>query len=190
MDKRNEKGDAPKTSEKIPTKTALQSLRTRPEELPEITHDCWQQWDEILMTLKEYFRKNFQDLESICPDPMRLWELPAYVDYPLPALSQTEVAKLTPESDPSGLMKQTMMLIFRTLLTACTQKRDKQLMDRGSAYRVIRSMCSPQLNAILVVDPKFILVNKADPLELLAVIKSVVTSRSDGNVALDRDQAL
>ena len=191
MSQRNEKGAAaPKTSEKIPTKTALQSLRTRPEELPEITHDCWQDWDEILMTLKEYFRKNFQDLESICPDPMLLTELPAYVNYPLPALSETEMAQLTPENDPSGLRKQTMMLIFRALLTACTQKKDKQLLERGSAYRVIRSMCSPQLNAILVVDPRFILVNKADPLELLAVIKSVVTSRSDGNVALDRDQAL
>lgn len=121
---------------------------------------------------------------------MLLTELPAYVDYPLPGLNETEMAQLTPENDPSGLRKQTMMLIFRALLTACTQKKDKQLFERGSAYRVIRSMCSPQLNAILVVDPKFILVNKADPLHLLAVIKSVVTSRSDGNVALDRDQAL
>lgn len=52
---------------KSATKTATQSLRIRPEELPEITHNCWRDWDEILMVLKEYFRRHFQDLESICP---------------------------------------------------------------------------------------------------------------------------
>jgi hypothetical protein len=62
-----EKGTAiPKSS----TKTATQGLRIRPEELPEITHNCWCEWDEILMTLKEYFRKHFQDLESICLEPL------------------------------------------------------------------------------------------------------------------------
>ena len=93
MDKRSEK-------------TTLQSLRTRPEELPEITHDCWQHWDEKLMTLKECFRKNLQDLKSICPDPMMLTELPAYVDYPLPALSQTDTWKrpirVIPHEAPSS----------------------------------------------------------------------------------------
>jgi hypothetical protein len=51
-------------------------------------------------------------------------------------------------------------------------------------------MCSPQLNAILVVDPNFIAVKKTDPLALLAAIKNVVTSRCDGNIELERAQAL
>jgi hypothetical protein len=51
-------------------------------------------------------------------------------------------------------------------------------------------MCSPQLNAILVVDPTFIAVGTNDPLALLAAIKSVVTSKCDGNIELERTQAL
>jgi hypothetical protein len=70
------------------------------------------------------------------------------------------------------------------------QKLEKQLLDSASAYRVIRSMCSPQLNAILIVDPTFIAVKKDDPLAPLAAIKSVVTSRCDGNIDLEKAQAL
>jgi hypothetical protein len=53
-------------------KTTIQGMRIRPEELPEITHNSWMDWDEILVILKEYFRKHSQDLESICPDPMMI----------------------------------------------------------------------------------------------------------------------
>ena len=52
-------------------------------------------------------------------------------------------------------------------------------------------MCSPQLNAILVVLPTFLAVPTDDPLALLGVLKTVVTSRTDGfDVEIDRDQAL
>jgi hypothetical protein len=61
------------------------------------------------------------------------------------------------------------------------------MLDGVSAYRVIRSMCSPQLNAVLVVDPTFIAVATNDPRALLAAIKNVVTSRCD---ELERAQAL
>jgi Zinc knuckle len=64
------------------------------------------------------------------------------------------------------------------------QKTEKQMLDRVSAFLVIRSMCSPQLNAILVVDPIFIAVATNDPFALLAAIKDVVTSRCDGNIEL------
>jgi hypothetical protein len=70
------------------------------------------------------------------------------------------------------------------------QKTEKQILDRVSAYRVIRSMCSPQLNAILVADPTFMAVGTSDQLDLLAANKSVVTSRCDGNIELERAQAL
>jgi hypothetical protein len=46
------------------------------------------------------------------------------------------------------------------------------------------------VNAILVVDPTFIAVDKNDPLALLEAMKSVVTSRCDGNIELERAQAL
>ena len=44
----------------------------RPECLPEITHNGWKEWDDNMQRLKEYMRVNFQDLESICTDPMML----------------------------------------------------------------------------------------------------------------------
>ena len=125
-----------------------QGLRIRPEELPEITHNCWRDWDEILMVLKEYFRRHFQDLESICPDHMMLATVPNYVTYSLPALDSVTIAGLTDITDPMGLGRQTALLVFRTQLSSITQKRDKQALEKASAYRVIRSMCSPQLNAI------------------------------------------
>jgi hypothetical protein len=81
-------------------------------------------------------------------------------------------------------------MLFRAKIASHMQKVEKQQLDRVSAYRVIRLMCSPQLNAILVVDPTFIAVGTDDPLALLAAIKSVVTSRCDGNIELERAKAL
>ena len=55
---------------------AFTSTRTRPEELPKI-------WDDRLAALKEYFRANFQDLESISPGQMLLMTTAtAYITYP------------------------------------------------------------------------------------------------------------
>jgi hypothetical protein len=72
------KAAAPRAEEKG-QKKAISSLRTKPEELPEIRHNCWMEWEDILMSLKEYFRHHFQDLESICPDPMLLTDVLASV---------------------------------------------------------------------------------------------------------------
>ena len=187
-----EKGVAtPRSGQSGGTKTTIQGLRTRPDELPEISHNCWKEWDEILMTLKEYFRRHFQDLESICPDPMLITVGPQYVTYSLPVLDADAIRGLNDQSDPMGLQRQTILLMFKAQLSSLTQKQDKQTLERGSAYRVIRSMCSPQLNAILVVLPAFLAVPTDDPLALLAVLKTVVTSRTDGfDVEIDRDLAL
>ena len=42
--------------------------------------------------------------------------------------------------------------------------------DRESAYRLIRTMCSQSLKAILTVKAEFIAVELDDPLKLLEVI--------------------
>ena len=163
------KGTAiPKSS----TKTATQDLRIRPEELPEITHNCWRDWDEILMVLKEYFRKHFQDLESICPHPMMITTIPQYVTYNCPVLDLASIGSLNDTTDPMGLQRQTVLLVFRSQLSSITQKRDKQTLEKASAYRVIRSMCSPQLNATLVALPAFLAVAADDLLGLLAILKT------------------
>lgn len=58
---------------------AFTSTRTRPEELPKISRE----WDDRLAALKEYFRANFQDLESISPGQMLLMTTAtAYITYP------------------------------------------------------------------------------------------------------------
>ena len=62
--------------------------------------------------------------------------------------------------------------------------------DRESAYRLIRTVCSPLLNAILTIKAEFIAVELDDPRELLEVIKSIITSRCDGNQEFERSQAL
>lgn len=186
-----EKAVGSRSSRDGSTKTTIQGLRIRAEGLLEITHNCWREWDKILMILKEYFRKHFEDLESICPDPMLITHIPANVTYPFPALDANVIAQLTDVTDPLGLQRQTILLVFRAQLTSITQKTDKQTLEKASAYRVIRSMCSPQLNAILLVHSEFLTVPTDDPLALLAVLKTVVTSRTDGLVVeLDRDQAL
>jgi hypothetical protein len=82
------------------------------------------------------------------------------------------------------------VLLFRAKIASHMQKTEKQMLDRVSAFLVIRSMCSPQLNAILVVDPIFIAVAANNPFALLATIKNVATSRCDGNIELERAQAL
>jgi hypothetical protein len=144
--------ETPKSGQNGGLKTSLQGLRIRPEELPEITHNCWRDWDEILMVLKEYFRRHFQDLESICPDPMMITNVPKYVSYTLPVLDAASIVGLNELTDPMGIQRQTVLLVFRTQLSSISQKRDKQALEKASVYRVIRSMCSPQvLPAFLAV---------------------------------------
>ena len=109
---------APKAEEEGHGKKALFCIRTKPEDLLEIKHDSWMQWKDILMALKEYFRLHFQDLESICPDPMVLADKPAYVAYDLPALDQHDLAGLDEKNDPLGIRKQTVLLLFRSRLTS------------------------------------------------------------------------
>jgi hypothetical protein len=53
---------APRTEEKGPGKNPNFSLRTKPDELPEIKHNSWLDWDDMMQGLKEFLRCNFQDL--------------------------------------------------------------------------------------------------------------------------------
>jgi hypothetical protein len=165
-------------------------LRTKPDELPEIKHNSWLELDDMMLALKEFLRCNFQELESIIQDPMRLLNIAGYTQYVMPTLRPEELAGITEANDPLGILKQTVLLLFRAKIASHMQKTEKQMLDRVSAFLVIRSMCSPQLNAILIVDPIFIAVATNDPFALLAAIKNVVTSRCDGNIELERAQAL
>jgi hypothetical protein len=115
---------APRAEEKG-QKKAISSLRTKSEELLELMHNCYIDWDDILMALKEYFRHHFQDLESICPDPMLLADVPSCVQYSLPVLRPEDLADLTEENDPLGIRKQTILLLYRARISQHMSKLDK-----------------------------------------------------------------
>ena len=66
----------------------------------------------------------------------------------------------------------------------------QQRIDKENCYTDIRDMCSAQLNSLLSVDAAFIACEEDDPLELLNIIKRLVTARPDGNEELDRQKAL
>jgi Zinc knuckle len=180
----------PRTEERGRGRKFNFSLRTKFDELQEIKHNSWLDWDDMMLGLQEFLWCNFLDLESIIPDPMRLLDIAGYIQYIMPILRPEELADIKEANDPLFIRKQTVLLLFRAKIASHMQKTEKQMLDRASAYRVVSSMCSPQLNAILVVDPTFIAVGTNDPLALLAAIKSVVTSKCDGNIELERTQAL
>jgi hypothetical protein len=51
---------APRTEEKGPGKKSNFSLRTKPDELPEIKHNSWLDWDDMMQGLKEFLRATFK----------------------------------------------------------------------------------------------------------------------------------
>ena len=191
MSQRGEKGAAQSKSEKDEKrKSSAIADGLRPESLPEITYNGWKDWDDTMLKLKEYMRSNFQDLQIICPDPMLLTIKPAYKVYDFKPPNFTLMESFTDITDPKGYRAKMIMNDINTDRALVNKRRMKQMDDRESVYRLIRTMCSPSLNAILTVKAKFITVELDYPLKLLEVIKSVVTSRCDGNQEFERYQAL
>ena len=52
-------------------------------------------------------------------------------------------------------------------------------------YTLLRSKCSPQLNALLSLDAEFLGCPEDDPLTLLIVINRLISVRPDGNDKFD-----
>ena len=79
MSQKGSKGGAPPRKDE----GANGSLEKRiiPAGLVEISHDCHKQWDSIIPKLKAYCMDNFQDLKSICQDPMSTGILEAPTTY-------------------------------------------------------------------------------------------------------------
>ena len=100
MSKQGEKGAAQSKSEKAEKTTTGDGVK--PESLPEITHNGWKEWDDNIQRLKEYMRVNFQDLESICPDPMMLSLKSAYEVYLFSEPDFTALEGLDEITDPKG----------------------------------------------------------------------------------------
>ena len=166
---------------------ALGKLR---EGLPEIGHDSFKDWEAITYKLWEKLREHTQDLQSIVQDQLRLTIIPAYKVHARPVPDDAETATFTPELDPNGVKRMIFQGEWNSKNQAYLKKVDRQNQDKVMAYTLIRSMCSPQLNALLVVDLTFIGCGDDDPLNLLKIIKRLITARPDGNEELDRQKAL
>ena len=76
MSQKGSKGGAP--PRKYEGANGSLEKRIIPAGLVEISHDCHKQWDSIIVKLKAYCRDNYQDLKSICQDPMKVTVAPAY----------------------------------------------------------------------------------------------------------------
>ena len=140
--------------------------------------------------LKGYLRDNFQDMSSICPDPMKIGATPpAYVKYTARPLPPGSLAAC-PDTDEGREMRLVLITSYKDNITATNKKLDKQELDKQPAYEVIRSMCSIALNAILAADKEFMEMRTNDPLILLNIIKRLVTTKCDGHVEHDRTDAL
>ena len=73
MSQRGEKGAAqPRVEKGINHEKMTPGDGTRPVSLSELTHNGLKEWDDTMLKQKEYMRANYQDLQSICPDPMML----------------------------------------------------------------------------------------------------------------------
>ena len=164
--------------------------KSRPAGLPEITHECIKEWDDISADLKEYFRENYQDLQSILPDPVCITLIPGYKQYLRPHIEEAEVQAILPENDPGGINKLLFMGHWSGQNAVYLKAVQQQQYDKISAYRVIRSMCSPQLNHMLSTDEAFLEGGATeDPLQLLTIIKRLISARTDGNEELDQMKA-
>ena len=186
MSAKGSKGGLPPRKEE-PEIGSLGRLR---EGLPEIGHDSFKDWEPILYKLWEKLREHTQDLQSIIQDQLKLTLVPSYKVYIFPEVTNEMMDQLAPEKDPMGIKRMLFQGRWNSQNQAYLKKIDRQEQDKTMVYTLIRSMCSPQLNALLVVDAGFIACSEDDPLALLGVIKRLITARPDGNEELDRQKAL
>ena len=141
-------GKQTRAGEKPAGEKPERSATGRPTTLREIAHTGWKDWDGHMAELKGYLRDNFQDMSSICPDPMKIGAPPpAYVKYvakPIPAGSLAAC----PDTEEGKEMRLIIKTSFKDSITAANKKIEKQELDKQPAYEVIRSMCSIALNAM------------------------------------------
>jgi hypothetical protein len=72
-------GKTSKAGDKPSADKAERTTSGRPTSLKGINHFCWREWDGHMVDLKGYFRDHFQDMSSICPNPMKVTgPAPAY----------------------------------------------------------------------------------------------------------------
>ena len=107
--------------------------KAKNENLPELTHTGWREWDENMATLQEYFRDTYQDLHTIFPDPLRLTTVPAYKIFTALDPTAEQLANFTDENDPDGDRKKYFLDMFKERRQAALKQQTTQLIDREKA---------------------------------------------------------
>ena len=131
-----------------------------------------------MVDLKGYFRDHFQDMSSICPDPMKATgPAPAYIVYKarsIPVGAFKDLDLTTPEG---MAWKELRMAAYKDSINLANRRMDRQDQEKGTAYEIIRSMCSASLNIILTSDKEFTDMTSNDPLQLLNILKRLIKGR-------------
>lgn len=162
----------------------------RPSSLREMSEGSWREWDNHMIELKAYLRDNYPDLHTICPDPMRVGGLPTgYKTFPKEPLDKAALAACTNDEDGAEERKM-IFAVHRETLVATNKRRIKQNKDKETVFHVIRSMCSVPLNTILGADVEYMGLKSEDPLELLRILRKLVTTKCNGHVEHDRTDAM
>jgi hypothetical protein len=144
-----------------------------------------------MVDLKGYFRDHFQDMSSICPDPMKVTgPAHAYIVHKaasIPAGAFKDIDLKTPEGMAE---KDLRMALYKDSITLANRKTDKQALEKETAYEIIRSMCSTSLKIILTSDIELSEMMTNDPLQILNILKRLITSKAHGHVEYDQSDAL
>ena len=114
-----------KAQEKL---AAERTATGRPTSLREITHTGWRERDNNIVELKGYLRDHYPDMNTICPDPMKLHgPKPAYMVYTTRPLDKEALAKCG--TDPEGLEeRKCIMAVYKDSLT---------FVDLSRTYRTV-----------------------------------------------------
>jgi hypothetical protein len=144
-----------------------------------------------MVYLKGYFRDHFQDMSSICPDPMKVTgPAPAYIVYKAPSIPAGAIKDIDLKTPEGMAEKDLRMASYKDSITLANRKTDKQALEKETAYEIIRSMCSTSLNMILTSDEEFSEMTTNDPLQLVNILKRLITSKAERHVEYDRSDAL
>ena len=94
-------------------------------------------------------------------------------------------------NDEDGAEERKIILaVHKETLNAINKRRIKHNADKETVFHVIRSMCSIPLNTILGADVEYMRLSSEDPLELLRILRKLVTTKCNGHVEHDRTDAM
>ena len=160
-------------------------MEIRPAGMPEINMESSKRWGEVMYAIKLYFHAQFGELGDIIPDTLTVGAIPAYrADLEVDAAKFTP-AKLKANLEAGGILKEQFAASWRE----CDKANKEYRKDRRSAFYVIRTLTSKEVDDELATRKTFRDLLPDDPIGLLAEIKAAVTLKSGGITLKDQELA-